>query len=72
MGFGVPIDSWLRKPLKRWAGSLLDSTRLRREGYFNPEPIEKAWREHISGTRNRQYYLWDVLMFEAWLESTGA
>ena len=72
MGFSIPLDSWLRGPLRDWAESLLDSGRLAREGFFRPEPIRKLWAEHLSGARNWQHCIWNVLMFQAWLERWGA
>lgn len=71
MGFAVPIDAWLRGPLQDWAESYLAEDRLRREGYFDPEPIRRTWAAHLRGKRNEQYPLWAVLMFETWLEAQG-
>ena len=66
MGFGVPIDAWLRGPLKAWAEDLLDPTVLKKTGILDPIPILQKWTEHQSGARNWQHFLWNVLMFEAW------
>jgi asparagine synthase (glutamine-hydrolysing) len=71
MGFGVPLDAWLRGPLREWAEELLSPSRLEKEGYFYPAPIRQLWEEHLSGVRNWQQQLWSVLMFQSWLEENG-
>ena len=67
MGFGVPIDAWLRGPLKEWASDLLQPDKLKQEGYLNETLITKRWEDHLEGRADWHYSLWNVLMFEAWL-----
>ena len=69
MGFGIPLDQWLRGPLRAWAEELLDEGRLAREGYLDPRPIRAAWQRHLSGQGSYGYRLWSVLMFQAWLDN---
>ena len=66
-GFGVPIGAWLRGPLRPWADELLDSHRLGRDGVLAPHVVTRMWGEHLSGRRDHQFELWNVLMFQSWL-----
>jgi len=66
MGFGVPIDAWLRGPLRDWAEDLLEERRLRSEGFLNAAALRRKWQEHLSGRRNWQYLIWCALMFQEW------
>jgi asparagine synthase (glutamine-hydrolysing) len=68
-GFAVPVDVWICGPLRDWAEALLDPARLRSEGIFDPEPIRKIWSDHLSGVRNSNALLWDILMYQAWQEA---
>lgn len=66
MGFGVPIDSWLRGELREWAEDLLSPTKLKRHDLLDVKLIRNMWQDHLSAKSNWQYYLWDVLMFQSW------
>jgi asparagine synthase (glutamine-hydrolysing) len=68
MGFGVPLDDWLKGPLREWAESLLSQKRLEAGGLLDAKLVRQLWQEHSSGKRNWKYLLWNVLMFEAWRE----
>jgi asparagine synthase (glutamine-hydrolysing) len=66
MGFALPLDAWLRGPLRDWADDLLAPGALRRDGLLDPAPIQRMWAEHRSGRRDWQQALWCVLMLQAW------
>ena len=68
-GFGIPIDAWLRGPLRDWAEIQLDETRLKHEGYLKPKIVRIKWEEHLTGRRNWGHWLWNVLMFQSWHEA---
>lgn len=69
MGFGVPLDDWLRGPLREWAGDLLSPERLQREGFLDPAPITRTWQSHLRGSQQAGHALWSVLAFQSWLEA---
>ncbi len=68
MGFEVPIGLWLRGGLRDWAEALIAPERVAREGYLDPVLITRLWSQHQSGQFNWGPQLWNVLMFQAWLE----
>jgi asparagine synthase (glutamine-hydrolysing) len=67
MGFGVPVESWLRGPLRDWGESLLQEDVLKSQGFLDAGMVRAKWREHQSKLRNWHYQLWNVLMFQSWL-----
>lgn len=70
MGFGVPVGAWLRGPLREWAEDLLDAGVLREQGLLAVAPVRERWEQHLAGTHDWQYLLWDVLVLQAWLADT--
>jgi asparagine synthase (glutamine-hydrolysing) len=71
MGFGIPVNAWLRGPLRDWAEALLEPTRLRHEGIFDVASVRYVWEQHCAGREDWQYHLWDVLVFQQWYRTAS-
>ncbi len=67
MGFGIPLGDWLRGPLRPWAEELLLRESVEDRGLLNSGLVREMWNQHLSGERNRQFILWDVLVFQSWM-----
>jgi asparagine synthase (glutamine-hydrolysing) len=67
-GFGLPLGAWLRGSLKPWAEELLGESRLKRQGILDPAPVRRAWQLHLSGRSDLENELWDILVFQAWID----
>ena len=68
-GFSVPLDDWLRGPMREWASDLLQESRLQQQGFFDPELVGRRWTRYLRRETNSSYSnypLWSVLMFQAW------
>lgn len=68
MGFSIPIGEWLRGPLREWAEELLLENRLNEQGFLNKTIVKRYWAEHCSKRQDRTHELWNILMFQAWLQ----
>jgi asparagine synthase (glutamine-hydrolysing) len=71
-GFGVPIDDWMRGPLRDWVEDLISRESLADTGYFAPDAVRKVWQQHLCNWRNHSSVLWAVLMFQAWHRNSRA
>ncbi|GMW06411.1 MAG: asparagine synthetase B [Nevskiales bacterium] len=71
-GFGVPLEQWLRGPLRDWAESLLTKKQLEMDGYFAVAPVHEMWNDLVLRGKATHYFVWDVLMFQAWLRHLEA
>ncbi len=65
-GFGIPIAEWLKTRLNPLMHDLLDSNRLKNQGLFNPEFVQKLIKEHETNAASHYKQLWTLLVFQLW------
>ena len=68
-GFGMPVNDWLRGPLREWTEDLISTKNLPSDGLLNGDLVRKIWSEHLSGSRNWEYKIWPVVMWQQWHKS---
>ena len=67
-GFGIPINLWLKKELRDWAESLLDKKLMKEAGFLNADSVHKIWGKYLKTETYWHFQIWDILMFQAWLQ----
>jgi len=67
-GFSIPAAAWLRGELVPFARETLSRETLRRQGFFQPESVQRLLDEHVAGREDRSRQLWGLLAFTLWHE----
>jgi asparagine synthase (glutamine-hydrolysing) len=70
-GFSVPLDNWLRGPLRTWSNDLLSPARLKRQGLLRPDIVAKKLSDFENGRNVGASQIWTLLMLQSWLEASG-
>ena len=66
-GFAIPINNWLRGPLKNWASDLLSESLIKKQGYLNSDMVSNIMKSHLNGDQDNSSQLWTILMWQSWL-----
>jgi asparagine synthase (glutamine-hydrolysing) len=68
-GFAVPLDTWLRHPLRAWSEDLLEPSRIRKQGLLNPDVVSAKLKAFQTGRSTSAPQIWTLLMLQSWLEA---
>jgi asparagine synthase (glutamine-hydrolysing) len=66
MGFGVPLESWLRVELKDMLMATLTDNLITKQGVFNPNQIKKMREGFLSGKPIESERLARLFFFQLW------
>jgi asparagine synthase (glutamine-hydrolysing) len=65
-GFGIPVASWIRGPLRPLFEEVLSESALRDSGVFDPPAVRRLFQTHLDGRADLRKPLWTLLMFQLW------
>ncbi len=68
MGFGIPIENWLMKDLKKFSDHYFDPVFIEKQGIFNNAEIQKIFSSFYHGKKERAEKIWYLLMFQMWYD----
>jgi asparagine synthase (glutamine-hydrolysing) len=67
-GFGIPVAEWLKGRLNPLLHDLLAPERLKNQGLFDAEYVQKLIKEHETGAASHHKQLWTLLVFQLWFD----
>ena len=65
-GFGAPIRSWLRGPLRPLVNDLLSEETIKRRGIFRPREVKRVIDANFSGREDNNLQVFQLLGLELW------
>jgi asparagine synthase (glutamine-hydrolysing) len=65
-GFGIPIAEWFKGPLKKSLIDLLEPSRIKEQGFFNPVYVQNLMNQHFEGKKDNRKLLWTLYIFQNW------
>jgi asparagine synthase (glutamine-hydrolysing) len=68
MGFGIPVDNWIRTTLIERVNHYLNPDKLKKSNFLNTELIKEMLENHINLKENNGSKLWNIIILHQWLE----
>ncbi|HLL99409.1 MAG TPA: asparagine synthase-related protein, partial [Pyrinomonadaceae bacterium] len=68
-GFGIPIAEWLKNRLNPLMHDLLAPAKLKNQGLFDVDYVQKLIKQHETGAASNHKQLWTLLVFQLWFEN---
>jgi asparagine synthase (glutamine-hydrolysing) len=71
-GFGIPVAHWIKGALRSELTEYCSQSFVKRQGYFDPDQVERQLKDHLSGQVDRRKELWTYYVFQKWHEHVFA
>ena len=65
-GFTIPLNEWLKGPLKYWVEEIIFSEEIKKDGFISNIQLEKIWSQHCLGNQDNTKILWTIISWQLW------